>query len=46
MKCRCVGDASVVFDSINTRLPKFLDCNLIEILDEDDLQHNLVLPLG
>ena len=41
-----VGDASVVFDSIDIGAPRFLDCDPIEIPDEDDLQQNLVSTSG
>ena len=42
VKRGCVRDAHVIFDSIDIGVPKFLDCDPIEILDEDDLQQNLV----
>ncbi len=38
----CVGDAHVMFDSIDIGVPKFLDCDPIEIPDKDDLQQNFV----
>ena len=35
-------DAPIIFDSIDIGVPKFLDCDSIEIPDEDDLQQNLI----